>query len=95
MRRNIFTLLLFTFISSSAQININYDNDGNVENISVKLLKPEVENFSSFEWENCIPQNCPFKQSTSFNAIKFLGVKSGFHYGDTFYPTWADNDILT
>ena len=94
MRRNIFTLLLFTFISSSAQININYDNDGNVENISVKLLKPEVENFSSFEWENCIPQNCPFKQSTSFNAIKFLGVKSGFHYGDTFYPTWADNDIL-
>jgi len=29
-----------------------------------------------------------------FASIKFLGVKSGYRYGDSWYPTWAENDTL-
>ena len=27
-------------------------------------------------------------------GIGFLGFKSGYHYGDTWYPTWSSNDTL-
>ena len=57
-------------------------------------LKPEVLNFKPFVWPSELPDNCPFKQSEEFNGIKFLGIKSGYHYGDTWYPTWASNDTL-
>ncbi|HQI29030.1 MAG TPA: hypothetical protein PLT20_13170, partial [Sedimentisphaerales bacterium] len=57
-------------------------------------LKPEVLRFDPFTWPSEIPQDCPFERSGSFHAIRFLGVKSGFRYGDTWYPTWAENDIL-
>jgi hypothetical protein len=57
-------------------------------------LKPEILRFDPFIWPGEIPENCPFERSPSFNSIRFLGVKSGYHYGDTWYPTWADNDVL-
>lgn len=57
-------------------------------------LKPQVLRFDPFTWPSEIPQDCPFERSGSFHAIRFLGVKSGFRYGDTWYPTWAENDIL-
>lgn len=57
-------------------------------------LKPQVVRFDPFTWPSEIPQDCPFERSGSFHAIRFLGVKSGFRYGDTWYPTWAENDIL-
>ncbi len=57
-------------------------------------LKPEILRFEPFVWPSEVPADCPFKQSGAFNAIKFLGLKSGYHYGDTWYPTWASNDTL-
>lgn len=55
-------------------------------------LKPEIVKFEPFTWPGAIPDDCPFQRSTNFNAVRFLGVKSGFRYGDTWYPTWAEND---
>ena len=57
-------------------------------------LSPEILQFDPFIWPNETPEDCPFEQSEEFNGIKFLGIKSGFHYGDTWYPAWAENDTL-
>ncbi len=57
-------------------------------------LKPEILNFEPFVWTSEIPEDCPFEHSEEYNAVKFLGIKSGYHYGDTWYPTWASNDTL-
>jgi hypothetical protein len=57
-------------------------------------LKPEVLKYEPFIWPSEIPEDCPFEQSKAFNAVKFLGIKSGYRYGDTWYPTWASNDTL-
>jgi len=57
-------------------------------------LKPDILRFDPFTWPSEIPEACPFERSKAFNAIRFLGVKSGFPYGDTWYPSWAENDIL-
>ena len=62
--------------------------------VQVEPLKPEIEYFDPFVWKSEIPSDCPFQRSNNFNDIRFLGVKSGFHYGDTFYPTWADDDLM-
>jgi hypothetical protein len=57
-------------------------------------LKPDILIYEPFIWPSEIPEDCPFKQSEAFNAVKFLGIKSGYRYGDTWYPTWASNDTL-
>lgn len=57
-------------------------------------LKPEILKFDPFIWPDATPENCQFERSKEFNAIRFLGVKSGFRYVDTWYPTWAENDSL-
>jgi hypothetical protein len=57
-------------------------------------IKPEIVKFEPFVWPSQIPSDCPFSLSERYNAIKFLGIKSGFHYGDTWYPSWASNDTL-
>jgi len=57
-------------------------------------LSPEILRYEPFIWQSEIPAECPFKPSGEFNAVKFLGIKSGYHYGDTWYPTWASNDTL-
>jgi len=57
-------------------------------------LEPDILRFAPFIWQSEIPEDCPFKHSKEFNGIKFLGIKSGFRYGDTWYPTWASNDTL-
>lgn len=57
-------------------------------------LKPEILKYEPFIWPSETPVDCPFEQSEEFNGIKFLGIKSGYHYGDTWYPTWAENDTL-
>jgi hypothetical protein len=57
-------------------------------------FRPEILKFEPFVWPSEIPDGCPFKQSKEFTGIKFLGIKSGYHYGDTWYPTWAENDTL-
>jgi hypothetical protein len=60
----------------------------------VPELKPEIIRYEPFTWPSKVPENCPFQRSEEFNGIKFLGYESGFHYGDTWYPTWASNDTL-
>lgn len=57
-------------------------------------LGPDVLRFEPFVWPSEVPEDCPFESSESYNGIKFLGIKSGFHYGDTWYPSWASNDTL-
>jgi len=57
-------------------------------------LKPEILKFDPFVWPSEVPEDCPFEQSDEYSGIKFLGLKSGFRYGDTWYPAWAENDTL-
>ena len=61
--------------------------------IQVDPLTPEIKHFDAFVWKSEIPSGCPFQQSDDLKQIRFLGIKSGFHYGDTFYPTWAEDDL--
>jgi hypothetical protein len=61
--------------------------------------KPDTLSFKPFIWKSEIPAGCPFTQSRELKGIKFLGIKSGFlipafRIGDTWYPTWADDDNL-
>jgi hypothetical protein len=57
-------------------------------------LRPEILRFESFLWVSETPEDCPFEQSKELTGIKFSGIKSGFRYGDTWYPAWASNDTL-
>jgi hypothetical protein len=57
-------------------------------------LKPEILYYEPFVWPSETPEDCPFEQSDFLTGIRFPGVKSGYRYGDTWYPTWASNDTL-
>lgn len=57
-------------------------------------VKPDTLTYKPFIWKSEPPAGCPFKQSESLKGIKLLGVKSGFHVADTWYPTWAEDDRL-
>jgi len=50
--------------------------------------------FKPFVWKSETPSNCHFVQSKELKGIKFLGISCGFWVGDTWYPTWADDDKL-
>ncbi len=76
----ILTLLAFVLITKA--------------NAQIAELKPEIQRYEPFTWESEAPDDCPFKQSKELTGIKFLGIKSGYHYGDAWYPTWASNDTL-
>src|SRR5512137_3011821 len=56
--------------------------------------KPDVVKFEPFTWTSKPPADCPFEPSRELTGIRFLGVKSGFRYGDTWYPSWAADDKL-
>lgn len=58
--------------------------------------KPEIINYEPFVWKSLPPEDCPFPQSNDLTGIRFLGIKSGFHYGDTWYPSWgADGNLYS
>lgn len=57
-------------------------------------LKPDTLTYQPITWKSEIPAGCPFQQSQLLTGVKFLGVKSGFHVGDTWYPSWASDDKL-
>jgi len=59
-----------------------------------QFLKPDTLSFKPFIWKSETPAGCPFEPSKELTGIGFLGIKSGFHYGDTWYPAWASNDTL-
>jgi len=67
---------------------------GNVAKSQTVDLSPETLTYEPFIWPSETPEDCPFAQSEAFNGVKFLGLKSGYRYGDTWYPTWASNDTL-
>ena len=56
--------------------------------------KPDTLRFQPFEWKSEPPSDCPFTPSGELYGINLLGFKSGFHVGDTWYPTWASDDNL-
>lgn len=56
--------------------------------------KPDTLSYKSFIWKSETPAGCPFKQSELLKGIRLLGIKSGFHVADTWYPTWAEDDRL-
>lgn len=66
---------------------------GNVHS-QIAELSPEILKFEPFTWPSDPPKDCPFELSDHLTGIRFLGVKSGYRYGDTWYPTWASNDTL-
>ena len=86
-----FAMIIF---SVSGQVKIIRDAKTNKAVIHVEPLNPLIEHFDAFTWQSEIPADCPFKQSNNFCQLRFLGFKSGFWSGDTFYPTWADDDLL-
>ena len=53
-------------------------------------VNPENLNYPPVAWKSTPPADCPFPASKEIKGITLLGVKSGFHFGDTWYPTWAD-----
>jgi hypothetical protein len=58
------------------------------------LTRPDTLRFKPFIWKSEVPADCPFELSDAITAIGFLGYKSGYHYGDTWYPAWGSNDTL-
>jgi hypothetical protein len=56
--------------------------------------KPDILKFEPFIWKSAPPGDCPFALSPDLAGIRFLGVKSGFHFGDTWYPSWASDANL-
>ena len=56
--------------------------------------KPDTLTYKPYIWKSEIPAGCPFPQSKDLKGIKFLGMKSGFHVADTWYPVWADDGNL-
>lgn len=57
-------------------------------------IAPEIIYYQSFTWESERPSDCPFPQSEELTGIRFPGVKSGFRVGDTWYPSWGEDDRL-
>lgn len=57
-------------------------------------LMPDTLTYEPFIWKSEVPFDCPFQKSELLTGIKFLGLKSGYHFGDTWYPTWASDDKL-
>lgn len=94
MKYIIFPFYMMISIPLWGQVKIIRDAKTHKVQVQVEPLKPEIEHFDAFVWKSEIPSGCPFQQSNGFRQIRFLGVKSGFHIGDTFYPTWADDDLM-
>jgi hypothetical protein len=57
-------------------------------------ITPDTLRYKPFVWKSVVPEDCPFELSAELTGIGFLGYKSGYHYGDTWYPTWSSNDTL-
>lgn len=55
---------------------------------------PDTLKYPPFIWQSAPPKDCPFPSSANIKGIRFLGFKSGFRYGDTWYPSWAADDNL-
>ena len=45
-------------------------------------------------WPSVPPEGCPFAPSPDLQGIRFTGVYSDYHCGDTWYPSWASDGNL-
>jgi hypothetical protein len=93
MKHFIIILLLSVTFPLFAQVEIVRDKATKQAYVKVEPLRPDVKQYESFVWKSETPDDCPFTQSKAYSQIKFLGVKSGFHFADTWYPTWGDDDL--
>lgn len=41
------------------------------------------------DWASCVPDGCPFTQSSQFAGITFTGRHKEYTNADTWYPSWA------
>ncbi|MDR3261646.1 MAG: DUF4185 domain-containing protein [Tannerella sp.] len=85
---------LLAALPLSAQVEVIRETKTSRVFVKVEPLKPVVENFDAFTWLSQPPADCPFPPSKNYRQIRLLGVKSGFRYGDTFYPSWAEDDLM-
>ena len=88
----LFCMSLSAYIS--AQVETVKDAQTGQIYIKVTPPKPKIEKFDAFVWTSEKPSDCPFPASKTLTKIRFMGLKSGFNYGDTFYPSWADDDLM-
>ncbi len=45
-------------------------------------------------WPSTVPDTSPFEQSPYFSGLRFTGRHVSWGGGDTWYPTWAENDKM-
>jgi hypothetical protein len=77
-----------------SQVKVIRDAKTQQVTVQIEPLKPDIEKFDVFVWQSEMLSDCPFSASKVFRQIRLPGIKSGFHYGDTFYPTWGEDDLL-
>ncbi len=65
-----------------------------IASLSHAQVRPDTLRYTPFIWESAPPSDCPFEPSKDLSGIRFLGVKSGFRVGDTWYPSWAADGKL-
>ena len=86
--------LLAVFALQAQQVTIVRKGKDKTPEIVVQPLKPEIVLYDAFVWPDETPADCPFARSDVFSKIEFTGTKSGFHFADTFYPSWAEDDLM-
>lgn len=47
-----------------------------------------------FKWADNTPDGMPWKKSKAYTDIRFTGRYANYTNGDTWYPTWAEDDNL-
>lgn len=93
MNRLFYILFIISTLPAFSQVKVVRDNATKTVSITIEPLKPEILMFEPFVWQSETPADCPFAQSKAFRKLKLLGVKSGFRFGDTWYPCWAEDDL--
>ncbi|MDR3269613.1 MAG: hypothetical protein LBT83_11190 [Tannerella sp.] len=91
----VFLMMMVLAYPLFAQVKVVRDaKTKQARGVEVTPLPPVVERYDAFVWPSEKPADCPFLQSKALNKIEFLGIKSGFHFADTWYPTWGEDDLL-
>ena len=94
MKNYLIIILLLVAGAAQSQVTIVRKGKEKAAEITVQPLKPEIVRYAPFVWVSETPADCPFPQSSAYSKIELPGLKSGFYFADTFYPTWAENDLM-